>query len=162
SPAVDGGIGADLDTILNDHAAELRDLDVSLRTGSKTESRAADDDAGLHHHMITEMRKTDRHMRANLAGPTNGNATPHHGIGADARFVSNLGMWTDDDARSQRNALPQLRRRVDGDILRANIEFVLGIEQACNGSKGVADGTAWYEHRLRRGCDIHPPTDQAP
>src|SRR5207253_11170074 len=39
---VNGGAGADLDIVLDDHAAELRDLEIVRASGGETETRLAD------------------------------------------------------------------------------------------------------------------------
>src|SRR5258705_3067022 len=53
--AIDGGVGAQLHTVLNDHAAELRDFEMAVWPRRKAEAGSADLHSWLDQDVVAEM-----------------------------------------------------------------------------------------------------------
>src|SRR6185437_1591070 len=86
SAAVDGAIGAELDIVLDDHAAELRHAQQALAAGHEAEARAADGDVGREGHAIADQGEVNDAIGADRA------------VVADDHAVSDDDIWTDQAA----------------------------------------------------------------
>src|SRR5690606_2271318 len=71
---IDGAVRADLDIVLNDHAADLRNLQVSLRSHGETEAILADRDSGVDDDVIAYERVRDHGARPDIAIAADGAA----------------------------------------------------------------------------------------
>src|SRR5690348_166878 len=76
--AIDGGAGADLDIVLDDHPAELRQLEIVRSGGSKAETRLADGGTRQNDHTIADIGVADADTGADLAMLADGDAGPDH------------------------------------------------------------------------------------
>src|SRR5690606_29602286 len=78
--AIDGGVGADLDVVTDDHTSDLRDLDpAAIAFAGKTETVGADDRAGMNDATGTQ-----------LAAVIDGHVGVEHAGIADTRAVANM------------------------------------------------------------------------
>src|SRR5262249_5759277 len=66
-PAVDGGVGADLHVVLDDDAADLRDLEVAARAHGEAESVLSDAHSRVNDHAVADERVGDGRERADVA-----------------------------------------------------------------------------------------------
>src|SRR6266852_7624508 len=97
--AVDGRAGADLDIVLNDDAAELWDLFVSVSAHDETETILSDPAAGMDDHAIADQRMRDRASGADRAVTADGDVRSDHGGRADHRSAPDLGARPDHGSR---------------------------------------------------------------
>src|SRR5262249_46850553 len=88
--AVDGGAGADLDIVLDDDAADLRDLEMSRRSHHEAETVLADADAGMDDHAVADERVHERGAGADRRVAADPNARADHGVGAEHRARADL------------------------------------------------------------------------
>src|SRR5947208_13244420 len=95
--------------VLDDDAAQLRNLRVTTLAGCKPKSRLTDLRAGENRHIIPHIGMRDRDIAADLAIPSNGDAAPDHAVGANARAATNLCAWADHDPGSYAHAFAPLR-----------------------------------------------------
>ena len=97
--AIDGGAGADLDVVLDQHPAGLGHLQMALRT-EEHEAIAvlADAAAGMDQHIIADQGALDRRAGADIAVPADLDA------GADHRAGPDHGARADLDARARSRA----------------------------------------------------------
>jgi hypothetical protein len=65
--AVDGGVGADLDVVLDDDAADLGDLHVPARSHGKAEAVLADARSRVDDHAVADQRVLQRGVRTDEA-----------------------------------------------------------------------------------------------
>src|SRR3569833_2082323 len=72
--AIDGGAGADLDIVLDDDPAKLRQLKIVGAGGGKSETRLADGGAGQNDNPVADIGMADAHARADLAVLADGDA----------------------------------------------------------------------------------------
>src|SRR3569623_216717 len=104
-PAVDGGAGADLDIVADQHAADLRELLPAAVVRRKTEAVRADhaarvQDGTIPHFAAVIQRDVgvqqtvvaDAGMVADNAVGADNRACAHHGAGADHRAGANAGV----------------------------------------------------------------------
>src|SRR6185369_16922467 len=87
---VDGGIRAHLDAILEDYAAELRNLAMAIDSGSEAEAGCADTRARLNKNVVANMTELQRHVWANFRSASNSDTAADHGIGTDPRVITDL------------------------------------------------------------------------
>ena len=112
--AVDAGVRADLDVILQDDPPQLGDLLVAAVAGGKTESVVSDDRARVNDHpgsqfglfsqddvRIDQTLRSDLHLGTDNRPGENRHAVPDHRSGGDH------------DIRTDRNILAQLHARID-------------------------------------------------
>ena len=111
--AVDRGVGADLDVVLDDDAADLRDLAVAARAQQIAEAVLTDAAAGMDDDAVADQRvddgraRADRRSRGRSARPGRSRQSgADHGAGAD------LGARTDHRAGIDRDAAFEPRRRM--------------------------------------------------
>src|SRR6516225_8332471 len=97
-PAVDGGTGADLDVVLNNHAPDLRNLQVTGCPHQKTEPVLADATARMDNHPVPDQRMRDRRPGPDVAVASDANARPHNHVGRDPCSGSDLGVGSNDSA----------------------------------------------------------------
>src|SRR5690606_35091724 len=114
--AVDAGIGADGDPVLDHDAAEMGHIDRPRGVAGDAEALLADDRASQNVHIIAEERKTYRGARADPRAPADGDAGADDGVGADLGPRADFRARADDDPRAHAHALLQARRRIDADI----------------------------------------------
>src|SRR5262245_9584356 len=81
--AVDAAVGTDLDVVLNDHAADLRHLEMPLGAHGEAETSLPDAHAGMQDHPVA-----DQGMHHAAAGP-------HVAATADAHPISHQGTRRD-------------------------------------------------------------------
>ena len=97
--AVDGGIGADLDVVLDDDAADLRNLAVAAGARQIAEAILPDAHAGMDDDAVADQRMHDRRARAD------------HAIAADAHIRADHGGRPDHRAGADFRARADHRRR---------------------------------------------------
>jgi hypothetical protein len=97
--SVDGGVGADLHPVLDDHAADLRHLRVPCLAHGEAKSVLADGHSGMKRDIVADEGVGHRGIRANIAAASDMDPV------ADDRACSNCGtsshsrFWPDDGAR---------------------------------------------------------------
>src|SRR5579883_1928672 len=108
--AIDGGVGADLDVVFENQAAELGELFVTARLGIAhvTETVAAQHGAGMHHHAVAQFGGgINRHVGIEAAVLANGHVGTDHAAGAytcsfaDCHLLADHGMLFDADPVGQ-------------------------------------------------------------
>ena len=104
--AVDGSVGADLDIILDQDAAQLRNLEVPVRAGRKPKPVLADAGAGMNGNPLADKATGQAHVRADGAFLSNDDASAYDRIGADVTVGADLRRLADDRARFYPAALP--------------------------------------------------------
>src|SRR5882724_13628188 len=100
SATVDPGAGTNLDGVMNDNAADLRDFDMAFGGGDIPEAILADMAAGMDHHIVAEMRMGERAAGANGA------------IASDPDMLADHRVRADQCAGSDRNPRPNDRERI--------------------------------------------------
>src|SRR6185437_6996909 len=147
--AIDRRAGADLDAVLDDDAADLRDRDVTGRAAREAEAGLAD--------LVADIGVGQCAVAADLAGPADRRAAADDRVGTDARAVADLGAGTDHDAGAEHDALADGGGRIDRGLLRPGDEARVRIEQPRRGGEGVLhrdagkrDGSGAERQRLRR------------
>src|SRR6478752_1477163 len=101
--AIDTGIGADFDVVLNDHPRKLRDLGMALRARHEAETILSDPHAGMQNDAVADQSMGNRDVRADRAITADPNVGTDRGLRADQRSSADFGT------RSDR------RPRIDGD-----------------------------------------------
>src|SRR5262249_7856915 len=112
--AVDRGIGANLDIVLDDHAADLRHLYVSGLARQIAEAVLTDARARVNDDAVTDERMLDRRSGANRAIAPNTNVRADHGIRADKGAAADLRSGTNHCARIGDDAVLEPRLGVHG------------------------------------------------
>ena len=100
--AVDGGARPDLDIVLDDDAADLRDLEVTARAHGETEAVLADMDAGMDDDPVANRGVLQGRAGADRGVPADPNIGPDHRVGSEDRAGA--------DFRPR----PDYRARIDG------------------------------------------------
>lgn len=93
--AIDRGLRADLDVILNDDAAELRNFGVAgaiRRIGKSVLSDAA---TGMDDHVVADQRMHHGRARADIAMTADANTGADHGRGPDQRSFADFAIRSD-------------------------------------------------------------------
>ncbi len=101
--AIDRRVGADLDIVLDDDAAGLRNLLMALRTWQIAETVLADAGAGMDDHAIADQRMQDRGAGTDRAAAPDADIRTDNRAGRDQRAGADFGARSDD------------RHRIDGD-----------------------------------------------
>ena len=83
-------VGADLDVVADDHAPELRHLEMALRPHREAEPILPDAHAGVEDDPVTEHYVRQAHMGGDRAVPTDAHTLSNHAAGADPRARSDL------------------------------------------------------------------------
>ena len=112
--AVDRGVGADLDVVLDDDAADLRHLQVPLRPHGEAEAVLPDAHAGMEDDAVADEARGRRSRSAPIEQSrpifTCGPITR---MGADEGAGADFGRRSDDGAGIDRDAVLQPRRGMD-------------------------------------------------
>src|SRR5262245_43449364 len=111
--AVDRGIGADLDVVLDDHTPDLRDLVGSARPAHKPEAVLSDGAAGVDDDAVADQRMHDRGPRPDRAIAPDAYMGADRGPRADHGAAADLCAWPDHGSRVDRHAVFQARQRMD-------------------------------------------------
>src|SRR5665213_483242 len=135
--AVDGGGGADLDVILDNHPPELGNPHMTRRGRNKTKTGLADRGAWQDYHPIAHIGMRDRNIVADLAVMTDGHAGADHGVGADLDAVADLRAGTNHGAGTDHHVLAQLHIPRNQFLLCPFCLGCAGIEQRCDGGKSM-------------------------
>ena len=104
SAAVDARARADLDVVVNDDAADLRDFRVPLGAVQIAISVLPDIASGMDDDAVTDLGVRDRAVAANGSILADLYAGTDDRVGSDQRAVADPGLW------------PDHRERVDSDI----------------------------------------------
>src|SRR6185437_2253611 len=110
--AVDGGTGADFDIVLNNDAADLRDLQMAAAAHHEAEAVLPDLAARMDDDAIADQRVADDGSRADRAVAPDPHLSSDHCGGADDGAAADLGARPDHRARLDRDAALQPRGRV--------------------------------------------------
>ena len=130
--------------ILDDHAAELRNLAVGDAMFQPAKTFRADPGAGVQHDIIAEMSALDADIGGDRAIAADGDARTDHGVGADHRAAADL------DPRPKHNAW-------------AEADFVLRARQASRGPSSADDACRGYSaDRAGRADRRTPDADSWP
>ncbi len=111
--AVDRGVGADLDVVLDDHPADLRHLGVAAGAHHVAEPVLADPGARMHDHAVAHQGVDQRHMRADGAVAPDPDLRPDHRPGVNHRAGADLRARPDHRARIDRDAAFEPRARMN-------------------------------------------------
>src|SRR4029453_12635278 len=104
-PAVDGGIGADFDIVLDDDPSDLGNLVGAFGATDKAEAILPDRAAGMNDHAIADQRMHDRGFRPDRTIAADTDAGGDDGSGSDHRSAANLRARPDDRARIDRHTI---------------------------------------------------------
>src|SRR6185437_5224701 len=99
-PPIDGGIGADLDPVLDDDPAKLRNLAIGDAMVEPAEAFRPDPGAGMQHDVVAQMGTFDADVGRDGAVASDGDARP------DDRVRADHGTTPDFHARPQYHARP--------------------------------------------------------
>ena len=110
--AVDAAVGADLHVVLDDDAADLRHLEVTLAAHGEAEAVLADPHARMQDDAVAHQRVRDARPGADVAAPADRHAVAHHGARRHHRAAPDLGLAADDGAGLDANVALQHRGRV--------------------------------------------------
>src|SRR5687768_16732876 len=113
SAAIDRGVRADLDVVLDDDAADLSDLRVAARPHRKPETILADADPGMDDHPVADQRVLDGRLRADVAIPPNGDGLGDDRAGRNDGASADLGPRPHHRAGFDPNVVLEDRFRVD-------------------------------------------------
>ena len=111
--AVDGGVGADLHVVLDDHSPDLRHLQMPLRSHGEAEAVLADAHTGMEDDPIADEGVGNGHVGGNRAVPTDLHLRTDHGMGPDQGAGSDFRMRADDGARIDPDPVFQPGRGMD-------------------------------------------------
>jgi hypothetical protein len=106
-------VGADLDVILDDDAAGLRNFLMTPPRRQKAKSVLADADAGMDNDAVADQGVKDRRMRADGAVPADANVRPDHRARANQGAASDLGARADHRERIDDHIGFEARGRID-------------------------------------------------
>src|SRR6185312_1122046 len=112
--AIDRGSGPDLDVILDQHPAGLRNLQVPVGP-EKDETIAVlpDAAAGMDQHIVADQRALDDRTRADIAVAADLDAGADHAAGADYRAGADLDVSPDQGHGIDDHAVLEPRRGID-------------------------------------------------
>jgi hypothetical protein len=108
SASVDATVGAHGDSILDDHPAELRQVDHSSPARRRAEARLAKHRAGVDLNAISDQSETDDGAGADLAIPTDADTRTDNGARPDPSSPPYGGMSADKHPRSKDHAILEL------------------------------------------------------
>src|SRR5262249_4164340 len=111
--AVDCGVGTDLDVVLDDHAAGLRNLLMAARRRQETESVLSNPDPGMNDDAVADQGVKNGGLRTDRAVPADANAGPNHRARPDEGGRSDLGARADHRERIDDHAGFEARRGID-------------------------------------------------
>src|SRR4051794_40625079 len=111
--AIDGGVGPNLDTVLDDDAAELRHFDVTLRGHAVAEAVLADLAAAMEDDVVADQRMHDRSAGPDRAVAADLHVRPDHRVRPDDGAGADAGARTDHCARIDGDAVLDLGRGMD-------------------------------------------------
>src|SRR5215207_6276421 len=111
--AIDGRVGADLDVVLDDDAADLGHLPVPARAHGEAETVLLDADARMQDHAVPDERVQETDAGADRAATTDAYVRADHRLWADDRAGSYFGTGADHGAGVDRDVVLQPRGRVD-------------------------------------------------
>ena len=129
--AVDRGIGADFDVVLNDDAPGLRDLLMASRRRQITETVLADANAGMDDNAVADQGVDDSGSGADRA------------VAADADIGTDHGAGRDHGAGADLRARTDHRERIDGDV---GLEPRGVMHVRCSGASADAVERRWTQH----------------
>ena len=129
---VDRRVGADLDVVLDDHAADLRDLAVRASVEGIAEAVTADHRAGVHDDATAEMHALAQHDPRVQHAPL-----PHLDAGADVGERMDPNVRADDGAGADHREGADRRARIDARIARHDRGW---IDAGARGRGGMEDG----------------------
>ena len=89
--AIDGRIGADLDVVLDDDAADLRHLEVAAAAHGEAEAVLADAHARMDDDAVADQGVGDASPGPDVAVAADGDAIADDGVGGDARAAADAG-----------------------------------------------------------------------
>src|SRR5690606_36403621 len=92
SAPVDTGIGPDFNVILNDHAADLGDLEVPPRSHREAEAVLADPDARMEDDSVADQRVRQRHSWPDKAIPPDSYAIANQRSRGHGRSLADPGL----------------------------------------------------------------------
>ena len=92
---VDRRIGADLDIVLNDHAADLRHFQVALPTHGEAEPVLADGDAGVESDLLPTSAWVTRGVRPDIAVAADMHAVADHAARGNSWCRARCGLGAD-------------------------------------------------------------------
>src|SRR5690606_33996944 len=104
---IDRGIRADLDIVLDDRPAELRDLAIGRAVGEPAEPLGADARSGLDDDVVADMGAFYRAVAGDGHVAANGDARTDDGVGADHRIAADLDVVAEDHVGTQHHAIFQ-------------------------------------------------------
>ena len=108
--AVDRGVGADLDVVLDDDAADLRHLQMAARAGREAEPVLPDGDARMDDDAVADQRVLDDGVGADEAIAPDRYRLADDGAGRDDCAAADLGARADN--RPGLHAHPVLQPRI--------------------------------------------------
>src|SRR5579863_390124 len=117
-PTIDRRAGSDFHAILNNHPANLGNLDVTTRPRGKSKSRLAKLCTRQDEHFISDIGVGNCAIAADFTPTPNHNTASDDGVRADARSLPNLSLGTDHHSRTKRDIGTNLGRWIDGSLLR--------------------------------------------
>ena len=139
--AVDGGVGADLDVVLDQHAAELGNGEVAGFGVGEAEAFLADTDAGGQRHAVAEEGVADADMGADAAVLAELDAGGEADIGTEAAVGADADLVLDDGKGAD------LGRGVDGGAgvnegggVDAGVQRRQGVEHAGDAGPALVGG----------------------
>src|SRR5450830_661974 len=110
--AVDGGAGADLDSVLDDDTPDLRHLEVAVAAHHEAEAVLTDPAARMNDDAIADQRGGDRRPGANRTIAPDPHLGPNYRSGPDNGAGTDLGARTDHRARLDGDTVFQPRARM--------------------------------------------------
>src|SRR5215468_1803461 len=103
SSAIDGASGSNFDIVLDDDAADLRHLRMCVSAERIAKAVLAEPTAWMNNHPVTHKGMQDRAMWADRTVSPDAYARSNHGISRDRRPPADFRVWSDHDARIERN-----------------------------------------------------------
>ena len=152
APAVDGGVGADLHVVADDHAADLRHLQVALGAHREPEPVLADAHTGMDDDAVADDGMRQRGAGTDVAVPAHHHPESDHSAGRNRRAGTDHGFAADDGTRLYDGALRDLGRRMHqraarvGDAGGRLAAQGVHVEQA----QSQGEGVVWRGGRQRR------------
>src|SRR5262245_43315547 len=110
---VDGGIGADFDAILDDHAADLRHFQVTGLAHGEAESILADCHSGMNDDPVADESMGKGDIRPDIAVPADMHAVADDAACRDRRVAADPRLGPDHGARLHAGARLELRAWMD-------------------------------------------------
>ena len=112
--AIHAGVGPDADSVLQNHATELGNVERAGAAACNAEPGLADHGARANRHAIADQRKADIDIGADPAIPPNGDSWTNHALRANFRAAPDLGTLADDYAGRQGHIIFQFAIRMYG------------------------------------------------